>query len=212
MSMRRWKGVVAALCVLALIGGAYGIALIRHGFSATDEPSAMERVVARAVRNLAIPSRAAQEANPWTATPELLSEARETFLDRCATCHGEDGSGQTAVGRNIYPKPPDLRAPLTQKLSDGEIHYIIRNGIRLTGMPAWGEQRDDNDEDGWKLVHFIRHLSELTPAQLKEMEKLNPKTAAELEEERQDEEFLRGGALAEPAPTGPATPSQPHKH
>ena len=71
----------------------------------------------------------------------------------------------------------------------------------MTGMPAWGEQGDDKDEDGWKLMHFIRHLSELTPAQLKEMEKLNPKTAAEIEEERQDEEFLRGGgAPAEPRP------------
>jgi predicted CXXCH cytochrome family protein len=150
------------LCVLAVIGGAYGIALIRRGFSATDEPSALERVVARAVRNLAIPSRAARETNPWMATPELLREARETFLDRCATCHGEDGSGQTAVGRNTYPKPPDLRAPLTQKLSDGQIHYIIRNGIRLTGMPAWGSAHDEHSDDSWKLVLLIRDLRQAT--------------------------------------------------
>ena len=106
-----------------------------------------------------------------------------------------------------------MRREDTQRLTDGELYYIIQNGIRLTGMPAWGNQGDDKDEDGWKLVHFIRRLSELTPTQLKEMEKLNPKTAAEIEEERQDEEFLRGGgAPAEPAPTSPAAPSQPHKH
>ena len=78
-------------------------------------------------------------------------------------------------------------------------------------MPAWGEEGEETNEDGWKLVHLIRHLSELTPTQLKEMEKLNPKTPAELEEERQDEEFLRGGGSpAESAPT--SSPSQPHKH
>ena len=51
-----------------------------------------------------------------------------------------------------------MRRPETQSLSDGELFYIVHNGIRLTGMPAWGKDPPEKDEDSWKLVHFIRHL------------------------------------------------------
>jgi mono/diheme cytochrome c family protein len=205
---------VAVVLVAAIAAAVLMVFLmVRRGFSARDEPSWAETFVARRVRSLAVPSRARNAKNPLPPTSEVLADGRGHFADHCAVCHANDGSGRTTIGQNLYPKAPDMRQDDTQRLTDGELYYIIQNGIRLTGMPAWGEQRDDNDEDGWKLVLFIRHLSELTPAQLKEMEKLNPKTAAELEEERQDEEFLRGGgAPAEPAPTDPAAPSQPHKH
>jgi len=66
------------------------------------------------------------------------------------------------MGKNLYPKAPDMRASLTQNLSDGELYSIIQNGIRLTGMPAWG-QAIDNDKDTWSLVAFIGHLPKVTP-------------------------------------------------
>jgi predicted CXXCH cytochrome family protein len=155
-----------------LLGGAilfglvlYGARLITHGFSTADEPSYLERVVARAARNLAIPRDARLEKNPWSATPEVLNEARESFLARCATCHGPDGSGQTTVGRSLYPRVPDLRLLRTQELTDGEIRYIIRNGVRLTGMPGWAKPHDEPGDDSWKQVLFIRSLRQLTPAE-----------------------------------------------
>ncbi|HZW91725.1 MAG TPA: hypothetical protein VFF64_02025 [Candidatus Eremiobacteraceae bacterium] len=72
------------LCGLAAIGAVYGALLVHRGFSARDEPSWPERVIARAVRNLAIPRHAAREANPWTATPDNPKEAREIFMAPCA--------------------------------------------------------------------------------------------------------------------------------
>jgi mono/diheme cytochrome c family protein len=72
------------------------------------------------------------------STPEVLSAARSHFADHCASCHGNDGSRKTEIGWNLYPKAPDMRLPETQNLTDGEIYYIIHNGIRLTRMPAWG--------------------------------------------------------------------------
>jgi hypothetical protein len=84
----------------------------------------------------------------------------------------------------------DMREADTQRLTDGELYYIIQHGIRMTGMPAWGREGDEHDEDSWKLVYFIRHLSELTLRQVKDMKKLNPTTPGEMEEQRQDEEFL----------------------
>jgi predicted CXXCH cytochrome family protein len=157
-AMKSWKILVLTLCGIALVAALYALALIRRGFSATDEPSSLERIVARTARNLAIPSHAKNESNPWKATPGTLKEAREIFIDRCAVCHGNDGNGQTTVGRNLYPKPPDLRLPRTQTLTDGQIHYIIKNGIRLTGMPAWGNPHEEQDATSWKLVLYIRDL------------------------------------------------------
>jgi hypothetical protein len=75
-------------------------------------------------------------------------------------CHGHDGSGRTQEGQNLYPKAPDLREPRTQNLTDGQIHYIIENGVRLTGMPAWSDSHRQEGAESWKLVLFIRELRE----------------------------------------------------
>ena len=95
------------------------------------------------------------------------------------------------MGRNLYPKPPDMRLPGTQTLSDGELYSIIHNGIRLTGMPAWGDAHAD-DKDSWKLVLFIRYLPQLTPEEKSDMERYNPKSEMERSEEEGEQEFLRG--------------------
>jgi cytochrome c553 len=162
MSSRR---IVTLLAVLALLAAAlYGVRLLWHGLSTADEPTYLETVAARTTRHLAIPHQARAEKNPLTSTPDVLKEASDDYQAKCAVCHGVDGSGMTAVGRNLYPKVPDLRAPLTQDLTDGEIRYIIRNGVRLTGMPGWAHPHDEQSDDSWKLVLFIRSLGGLTPA------------------------------------------------
>ena len=166
------KMVLVVLLAIVIAFGLYGTILIRRGFSATEQPSSLEKVVARTVRNLAIPSKARNESNPWKATPETLQQARDHFADRCAICHGKDGSGQSDIGPNLYPKPPDLRLPATQKLTDGEIHYIIKNGIRLTGMPAWGNPHEEQEENSWKLVLFIRSISQMTPQERAQQESI----------------------------------------
>src|SRR5258708_27283404 len=160
--MKRWKRFLVWGGVAVLAIGLYGARLIWHGFSTADEPSYLEKTIARFARNLAIPRSARLEANPWKATPEILKESRESFLDRCATCHGQDGSGQTTVGRGLYPKVPDLRSARTQNLTDGQIRYIIRNGVRMTGIPGWARPHDEQSDDSWKLVRFIRILRQLT--------------------------------------------------
>jgi cytochrome c553 len=198
--------------VLTLVGvgsvGAIALVLTRSaGFSARAEPSMAERLIARAARRHSVPRGARDARNPLPFTPELWRDARAHFADHCASCHGNDGQGHTELGRNLYPKAPDMRLPDTQRLTDGELYWIIENGVRLTGMPAWGNGTPD-DGDTWKLVHFVRHLKDLTAEHLEEMEALNPKTPSELEEERQDREFLEGKGADEP----PAAPLHPHQH
>src|SRR5260370_259632 len=150
----------------------------------------MERFGGKAGRRLAVPESECHVKNPFGPTPEVLNEARADFADHCATCQSNDGSGKTQIGQNLYPKTPDMRLPDTQNLTDGEIYYVIHNGIRLTGMPAWG--MEEKDDDSWKLVVFIRHLPQVTPAEEREMEALNPKGPAEKEEDQEEEQFLNG--------------------
>jgi mono/diheme cytochrome c family protein len=168
-----------------------------NGFSTRTPPTAVERVVMRGVHRLSVPRSARAAESPVAFSPEVWSESRAHFADHCASCHANDGSGNTELGRGLFPRAPDMRGAQTQDKTDGELYWIIENGIRLTGMPAWGAG-GGNDVDTWKLVHFIRHLKELTPEQLKEMAALNPKSPAELEEEKADERFL-AGEDAEPA-------------
>jgi mono/diheme cytochrome c family protein len=206
----RLKTVAVIALVVLVASGALFLSIVRHGFSARDEPSRVEAILARQIRGMGIPGRVKELRNPVTLSPEVLAEARAHFADHCALCHANDGSGNTEIGKSLYPKAPDMRLPATQSMTDGELYYIIQNGVRLTGMPAWGAKDDDADEDSWSLVHLIRRLSELTPEQIREMEALNPRNPAEIEEEREEQEFLRGGA--EP-PADPKKSQAPHhKH
>jgi mono/diheme cytochrome c family protein len=192
------------LVIVAL--GALGAGLVlREGISARAEPSAMEARVARTLRRLAIPNDAREATNPIAPSPRALAAGLAHFADHCATCHANDGSGQTAIGRNLYPRAPDMRAPATQGLTDGELFYIIENGVRLTGMPAWG--RAGSAEGSWHLVHFIRHLPKLTAEEKVAMEALNPKSPDEWRALEDEDAFLRG---AEPAPREPGHGSHSH--
>ncbi len=163
----------------------------QKGFSARDEPSAPEAFVARLMRSLSMPSDAKQLKNPKRLDDAAILAARMHWADHCALCHGNDGSGDTEIGRGLYPKPPNMRSPLTQSKSDGELFSIIENGIRLTGMPAWGGDNGHGDES-WALVGFIRTLPELTADDLKQMKAMNPKSAHEAMEETDEDAFLRG--------------------
>ena len=177
--------------VLLLGAGLWVSGIGSHCCGARQAPSSVETVAARWVRSWALRSAASQSKNPFASSADLLQGASRHFADHCASCHANDGSGNTEVGRNLFPRAPDMRLPATQRLSDGELYDIIQNGVRWTGMPAWGEPGDD--PESWKLVLFIRHLPSLTPGELKEMERFNPKSAAEREEEKREEEFLNGG-------------------
>ena len=156
--MKAWKVLLLAVLVVAVVG-AIGLALvIHHGFRATSEPSKFEAAIARTVRDLSIPSEERSRKNPLEDTSQNLNEGRENFLARCSSCHGRDGSGTTPSGQSLYPRVPDLHAIRSQDLSDGELHYIIENGVALTGMPAWGNLHQMPEDDSWKLVLYIRSL------------------------------------------------------
>jgi mono/diheme cytochrome c family protein len=194
--MRRLIFILGICFVIVVIGGAvYAAWMIHHGFSARTSPGAVETLMAGSMRDWAIPSRYKSMKNPVTATPDVLKEGMEHWADHCAACHANNGSGDTMYGNGMYPRPPDMRAKETQGMSDGELYYTIQNGVKLSGMPAFGTP-GDNDLDSWKLVAFIRHLPSLSQGEESDMEKMNPKSPDEMQEEQEEENFLKGG----PAP------------
>jgi cytochrome c len=183
--------IVAELGIVGVFGW-LGYRLFTTGFSAKTEPHAIEVFMARQIRHLAIPIEKRHAQNPIPLSPGVMKESLAHFADHCALCHANNGSGQTPIGKNAYPKAPDLRLADTQSMSDGEIFWVIHNGIRFTAMAAWGEGDPAQDMGSWKLVHFIRHLSQLTPEELDQMKALNPTTKKDLEEEAASDQFLQG--------------------
>ncbi len=189
---------LGVLSVLMVQGLAVSVIVARaHGWSARAEPSWMEQWMARRARDAAMPAAARNQPNPVPNTAEVLADARAHWADHCASCHANDGSGESLMGKRLYPPAPDMRGPATQNLTDGELFYVIQNGVRLTGMPAWGGS-DHDAEDSWKLVHFIRHLPALTTEERVQMEKLNPKGPDDRKEEEEEEKFLKGEGTDEP--------------
>lgn len=187
--------VVVVIAAVAAFGWV-AYRLYATGFSAKTEPHVLEVMAARQIRHLAIPIAQRNALNPVLLTPEVLKESLAHFADHCAICHANNGSGNTPIGKNVYPKAPDLRLSDTQSMSDGELFWVIHNGIRFTAMPGWGEGEPEKDLDSWKIVHFIRHLSKLTPEELDEMESLNPKSRHEVEENEAFDKFLEGDESA----------------
>jgi mono/diheme cytochrome c family protein len=190
---RSIKLTLLAVGILMLLGGLLFWNTLRYGFSAHDEPTRVEATVARAMRSWSTPADLRGATNPLPLTPEILAEARAHWADHCAVCHGNDGKGKTAIGEHLYPHAPDMTLRSTQSLSDGELFATIENGIRLTGMPGWGNGTAESAYGSWGLVHFIRHLPRLTPEEIREMESLNPASPEEIRERMAEEEFLAGG-------------------
>ena len=180
------------LSAVALLLGLGGIFLIgTHGLSAQEQPGALEHWVARQARALAAPKDARRRENPVPDSPQV-QDARAHWADHCAACHANNGSGDVEMGKHMYPPAPDMRQPETQQMTDGELFFIIQNGIRMTGMPAWGSGSQHDEQDSWKLVRLIRHLPQLTADEEREMQALNPKSPDELKEEQEERDFLNG--------------------
>lgn len=162
------------------------------GLKAVTAPPALETRLARYVRGFAIPADVRDRRNPVPADADAVGAGMAHWADHCASCHANDGSGNVPMGRNLYPKAPDMRATSTQALTDGELFWIIENGVRFTGMPGWSTGTGEGERESWQLVRFIRHLPELTDAERAKMEALNPRSPDEVRQQIEEEQFLRG--------------------
>jgi mono/diheme cytochrome c family protein len=198
------KKIAVLVVILAVLAGviSFVIWFSNHGFSAREKPSWVETVLARQARKIATPAGVKEMKNPDSVTETSMAEAREHFVEHCSVCHGSTGRGDTLYGRNLYPKVPDLTQADTQQLTDGELFYIISNGVRFTGMPAFGGE--DSPESIWELVSFIRRLPNLTPEEIKQLREMAEGDKTEMDETK--------GAQPEPAGSKGKKAPKPHSH
>lgn len=164
---------VSVLAGIGVLSVAAFIWLVSGGMSARRTPGTVESWVAMRMRSMAIPKADREMADPAPTGPLALKVGLEQFAEHCAVCHANDGSGQVEMARGLYPRPPDLRRDATQAMTDGEIHHIISQGVRFTGMPAW----DREPAEAWATVRFVRRLPQLPKADLQRMKTLNPRGA-----------------------------------
>jgi mono/diheme cytochrome c family protein len=195
--MRTLVLLVAGALLVGILAGAY---FVVNGVNARGRSSAIEATTAHIIRNESLAMHTRGLTNPVAATADVIKEGMEHFSDHCAVCHGNDGGGDTEMNRGLYPKAPDMRLAATQNLTDAELFYIIENGVRLTGMPGWGNGTKEGETSSWHLVHFIRHLPKLTDEEIAQMEDLNPRTPAEMQQREEEQKFLQGDATTPPAP------------
>jgi mono/diheme cytochrome c family protein len=164
--MRFIRDALITIAVLVAIVSIVLYTQVRAGGLAADaEPGHAERLIASRLVRLAIPADARQQQNPLSGDDKTIwRTAADHYGDHCAACHGNDGRGDTELGRNMYPGVPSFADETVQRLSDGELFYIIQNGVRWTGMPAWKDEH--SADDSWRLVSLIRAMPTLTPADL----------------------------------------------
>ncbi len=152
MSHRRWLLILVVLAAVGAIFTVYHISL-----SALSEPGHAETYAATEAKHWIVGRRA--QRSVLTAPPNdsaSLAVGQMIYRGECASCHGLDGRQPAEIGRWMYPRVPNLGSPDVQRYSDAELFWIIKNGIRLSGMPGFGKTK--SDEQIWHLVHYVRSL------------------------------------------------------
>lgn len=157
--MRFFSGILMGFFLVGLVIAAY-LAVGGYNVAATVPPSKMETRVATWALNRSIARRASADHNPQSTTPATWKAGMAHFKENCVVCHGATGVDAGEIGQGLNPPAPDLTLPRVQARPDGELYWIVANGIKSTGMPAFSPTH--KPDEIWKIVAFIRHLPELT--------------------------------------------------
>jgi mono/diheme cytochrome c family protein len=143
--------------VLLILVVVAGVAVSRFSLTALDEPGQSESYLATKAKRMLVSRDSRGVSQGPAATPASVAAGEKLYGAECGTCHGLNARTPTDNGRWMYPRAADLTSEQVQQYSDRELFWIVRNGIRLSGMPAFG--RVETDEHIWQLVHYVRSLS-----------------------------------------------------
>ena len=153
--MKRW--ILIVLIALACAALVVIVGFTQFKLGALQEPGHLETVLATRAKHTLV-RRSSRDGVPSASTnlQASIEEGDKLFGTECAACHGLDGHKLTDAGRWMYPRAADLTSPEVQHYSNPELFWIVKNGIRLTGMPGFG--RVESNEHIWNLVHYLRTL------------------------------------------------------
>jgi mono/diheme cytochrome c family protein len=161
------SGLITGIVAVAVIGGTlsfllFPFALKHHRVWPLEDAIGTNRLLA------AIPRRYVTLANPVSPTAENLNSAESRYLSNCALCHGPNGKGDAPIGRNLFPPAADLTAKKAKSKTDGELFWIVENGLSFVGMPAFKSILEEGEL--WGIVLHMRALqkpaAETAPAML----------------------------------------------
>lgn len=150
---------VAAMGIAAFIySGAYDVAATTPHFKATHR-------VLRTMKAQSVKRQARNVEVPELDDPQKVHAGLKSFQEMCVVCHGAPGEPATQISKGLYPKPPDL-ARAASAWTSAEQFVIIRRGLKMTGMPAWGPTH--SDEQIWEIVAFLKLLPTMPAAEYRE--------------------------------------------
>jgi mono/diheme cytochrome c family protein len=194
---------LAGVIGLVVWSGSYNVA-------ATSLPGKMEKKFAAFALNRAIQKRAPVKSNPFTK-PEDVRAGLVHYKENCLDCHGAPGVEESEFGQGLNPPAPDLTLPSMQRMRDGELFWVVSNGIRMTGMPAFSPTH--KEDEIWKIVAFVRHLPEITKEEQqilkagREEEAGHHEAAESKPEEKEEQKAAPGEKAGHTHPSG----TKPHK-
>jgi mono/diheme cytochrome c family protein len=207
--MRLIVGILLGFLLVAL-GAAAVLWTGSFNVAASAAPGKLEESLARMAIDRAVARRAPKTANPMAASPDALRVGLSHYRENCLGCHGASGVDAAEYGQGLNPPAPDLSLPRVLRRTDGELYWIVSNGLRMTGMPAFSPTH--NEEELWKMVAFVRHLPELSADEEKSLA-----AGAEGADHHHDEPEMPAAASA-PTPVAQKTPhthppgTAPHHH
>ena len=151
------RALFIAAGVVVLFAGAGLFAFLHFPLGAVEEPGTFETRAAAWAKHVLV-QRASRSGIPPAPTDRQSSlvEGDKVYGVDCAACHGVDGHKPTDAGRWMYPRAADLTSKNVQSYSDRELFWIVKNGIRLSGMPAFAKV--ESDEHIWDIVFHLRTL------------------------------------------------------
>jgi mono/diheme cytochrome c family protein len=157
---------IIAIVLLGIYGGFYNVA-------ANVPHTGWVYLLLQTVRDRSIAAHAASVVVPTNLNdPKRITSGAGQYAEMCSSCHLAPGMSRTEISRGLYPRAPELRRG--SRSTPAEDFWVVKNGIKMTGMPAWGVTHDD--EILWDVVAFLRKLPELTADQYQALVKSAPKT------------------------------------
>jgi mono/diheme cytochrome c family protein len=176
-------GVVGVLVAGFLLanGGKMNLAATQHGGWNDRLDHWLSRVSRRSIEK-----HASSSTNPYAADPGAAAAGLAHYRENCLACHGARDVDTAEFAKGLNPGPPMLDMDDVQKMSDGELFWVVANGLRATGMPAFAPTHSPREI--WQIVSFVRHLPRLSEAEASALKKGQPDEAAHHDEDHPDAE------------------------
>ncbi|MES1929106.1 hypothetical protein SADO_07617 [Salinisphaera dokdonensis CL-ES53] len=167
--MRIWKTVTATVAVSLVVVGVTAAGVIYSGaynVAATSEHWPITRWALQTTVHRSVARQAADIDAPQLGSEAQLLAGATNFDTMCSGCHAPPGGRQSVAARSMYPRPPELTHAAEEK-SASEIFWVIKHGIKASGMPAWGASH--GDEDLWAMTAFVEQLPDMSAADYRQM-------------------------------------------